>query len=1549
MVENPKQAMLEPLLGNTKPQGNASGNNSIIRPSSVIAAKQLNDPDFWPLAKKSKTIQRMQSLEIKNTSEFVLEIQEISEIMDRIIEFERNSHFNQFLNPEKIVFELREIMKGISSSNRIDLISEKIEACIKGYKLDYQVEKDIISCVLSNDSKYEKPKINPTLCQSMIEIEANSLVNPALKLEPRLKSKINSVAMSADGSLVVSGLENNSIIVWTFDDRKPKPPFQGHSGPVTSVAVTKDGKFIVSGSKDKSIIRWNIKLQKQQVSYLGHNSAVRSVCVTSKDTFTISASDDRTIKIWNNETKKLEQTLEEAHTGAITTMALSQDDKFIVSGSEDCTFTLWDFESREQKYIFPIHGRSVLSVAITSDRKSIISASEDNTVRITSISNPHEAWTFEGHKDHVTSVAITANDKYVVTASKDKTIRVLDLHKKKQEYIFEGHKNPVTSVVLNPDCSFILSGSSDNKIRVWNLQERMKEWLLEGHSDIIRSVCVIQHTDFCSSSGNTITLWNMQTREQKGIFKGHTHSINSLAVSPDNKLLVSGSDDKTVRVWNIKERKEQFFYQAHSGVIKSVIFSPMGDFIISGSDDCKVCVWSIKDRKVLHSLEGHKGSVLSVTMAAAFDININRGLIISGSLDNTIRIWEIPREEGLTVKQDTLNGHTGPVLSVAVSSNYKFVVSGSGDNTIRIWSVIERKELWSLSGHTGPVYSVAISEDCRFIVSGSQDETVRVWNFTLHKEQCVLTGHMGSVYSVAIDKDSLFMLSGSADKTIRIWNKCEWGDEFTVLGHMKEIYALKISIDDRFIVSGSRDSTIKIWNVEEHREEEIKIGHSGSVYAVAISPDLDFIVSGSRDLTIRIWNISDLLSPLRNSKGFDSINNHEKVLKGHKGFIRSVAVSRDSKYIVSGSTDHTVKIWNIAEMREEFSLPGHSNSVNSVDITDDFTFIVSGSSDHTLILWSVVERRKDYTFNGHKGPVLSVVVSPNQKFIVSGSNDSTIRVWKLEERKIDFKLKGHTDSVLSVAVNHDSTSIVSASKDWTIKVWSIADKKATYSVVQGEHPVRAVTFTNKQRNLVAFGSEDGRIRMWNVSRHREVSKITIPDKATSVECSKDGKYVAVGYHNSSIKIWDVEKRKEECTLNKDCGNSRDDCVAVITLSITKDNKFLVSGSLDRKICIWDIKSREQFGGSIEENVEKIIVVNDGKLIISKSFGKVIKIWDFETQKEEKKFSMEQTKNMLNEIVTIQNYKLTNYRVFSVEDCLILASSYEIIDIIKISKDALSFSSDLEQWKSQTTKYNFLYYLSPNKPFHIPLGQTNASYGAMNLTLAHLYCHLNYMDNFKKLLTNSNFRLLADRVGRSPFYYAILRKRQDFIDLLLVKIEQLREEKHKLYDTSIFAISNDLSLIIQNSPKQLHHLLAGIMKASKVAYDKVPKKFPNGKKSSEFSINPNDFIHNSCKEVPCIIQCSIFPLIGELGCAHNQDLLEAISKCTNSEALKSTIITQIIDLDFNKIELMLISFTSVLFINIMLLLLLIGLNNYDLYLSVAYIFVNILLAGWKYVR
>ncbi|MBO3462317.1 serine/threonine protein kinase [Aetokthonos hydrillicola Thurmond2011] len=300
---------------------------------------------------------------------------------------------------------------------------------------------------------------------------------------------------------------------------------------------------------------------------------------------------------------------------------------------------------------------------------------------------------------------------------------------------------------------------------------------------------------------------------QQRTLLGHSGWVTSIAISPDSKILASGSWDNTIKLWNLATGEQIRTLQGHSDPVISIAISPDGDTLASGSRDNTIKLWNLATGEQIRTLEGHSDLIRSVA------ISPDSRTLASGSLDNIIKLWNLATGE----QTRTLQEHSDGVNSFLALVN--------------------------------TAYSIAFSPDSKILASGSYDSTIKLWNLGTGEQIRTLQGHSKSVYSVAISPDGKILASGSADNTIKLWNLATGGQIRTLQGHSSEVNSVAFSPDGKTLASGSDDNTVKLWNLATGEPIRTLQGHSGSVRSVAFSPDGKILASGSEDKTIKIWAI----------------------------------------------------------------------------------------------------------------------------------------------------------------------------------------------------------------------------------------------------------------------------------------------------------------------------------------------------------------------------------------------------------------------------------------------------------------------------------------------------------------------------------------------------------------------------------------------------------------------------------------------------------------------------------------------------------------------
>ncbi|KAF5386735.1 hypothetical protein D9615_001786 [Tricholomella constricta] len=365
----------------------------------------------------------------------------------------------------------------------------------------------------------------------------------------------------------------------------------------------------------------------------------------------------------------------------------------------------------------------------------LITGSYDRTVRIWNMETGVELHCLKGHVRAVR--ALQFDDIKLITGSMDNTLKVWDWRRGKCIRTLTGHTDGV--VCLNFDSNVLASGSVDTTIKVWNLRTG-GAFTLRGHSDWVNAVQLWDSNPSARTESSNVSLFDVSGG---GSMSPRSCSANEIDVG---KMLFSASDDGTIKLWDLTLRTCIRTMTGHMGQVQSMKLLTAGDCNDDElpMDDEGAGMESGEDESAPEASGSYAASsnALSATLgapaqslngssrisrppsppASASFATRKKPILISGSLDNTIRLWDI--ETGKCLR--TFFGHIEGVWAVA--SDKLRLVSGSHDRTIKVWSRDEGKCTATLVGHQAAVSCLALGEDK--IVSGSDDANVKIWSFS---------------------------------------------------------------------------------------------------------------------------------------------------------------------------------------------------------------------------------------------------------------------------------------------------------------------------------------------------------------------------------------------------------------------------------------------------------------------------------------------------------------------------------------------------------------------------------------------------------------------------------------------------------------------------------------------------------------------------------------------------------------------------------------------------------------------------------------------------
>jgi len=392
-------------------------------------------------------------------------------------------------------------------------------------------------------------------------------------------------------------------------------------------------------------------------------------------------------------------------------------------------------------------------------------------------------------------------------------------------------------------------------------------------------------------------------------------------------------------------------------------------------------------RELLNSLIDEKSNVVAIKsfsriMNLKTTWNENRS-----KKHDKVAFREISENRGDYVVK-TFTGHQEGVLCVSVAQKESgLLITGSADSTLKVWDITSTRCLGTLEDHSGWVTACETTSDSK-LISGSYDKTLKLWDINKCMKIKSLRGHKGAISCIS-NADTNIVISGSYDNTINVWDTRNSKPSITLFGHQQPIMCL-VASDAYKVISGSRDTNIRIWDIRTSTSISILSGHSDWIKCLEWD-NADLLLSGSSDGRVKVWSLQT--------------GECVKTLQSHSGSINSILLhskvendgSSAPKKFITASSDSTMKVWDSNYGESYNSLEGHTDEVMNVSKFIN-NLVVSGSFDGTVKLWDVDAGKCQRTLHNHSHRISSLRTFDSS--IVTTSWDKTAKVCQFN---LDFR------------------------------------------------------------------------------------------------------------------------------------------------------------------------------------------------------------------------------------------------------------------------------------------------------------------------------------------------------------------------------------------------------------------------------------------------------------------------------------------------------------------------------------------------------------------
>lgn len=690
-----------------------------------------------------------------------------------------------------------------------------------------------------------------------------------------------------------------------------------------------------------------------------------------------------------------------------------------------------------------------------------------------------------------------------------------------------------------------------------------------------------EHEPFPSAARNLIAGWSMQLG--KPVL--HDGPVRAVAISPDGKTVLTGSEDRTARLWNAADGKPRGKPMRHQGPVRAVAFSSDGKTVLTGSLDRTARLWDASTGEPI----GQPLRLQSPVIAVAFSPDCKT--VLTGTLDKTARLWDAVtgKPRGKPLK------HPDRVSAVAFSPDGKTVLTGCWDYKARLWDAATGAPRGKPMQHKAPVLAVAFGPEGKSVLTGSADNTARLWDVATGKPRGKAMSHQNWVRAVAFSSDGKTVLTGSDDNTARLWDADSGAPRGQPIRRPGRVFAVAFSPDGKTVLTGSSDNTARLMDALCCKP----LRHQGPILAVAFSrPHGKTVLTGSADNTARLWNASTgqlRCPPLH-----------------HQGPVLAVAFSPDGNSVLTGSADKTARLWDAYTGQPRGQPLQHRGPVLAVAFSSDGKTVLTGSADNTARLWDAFTGRPLGRPLEHRGPVAAVAFSSDGKTALTGSDDSTAKLWNASTGEQLGKTMQHQGAALAVAFSPDGTTALTGSEDKTAQLWDATTGEPRGRTMRHPARVGAVTFSPDGKTVLT-GCADNVARLWDGStgelrgqtlqRERPLFDVALSPDVNLAPTGNSGLVGPMRETQVTAPLWDVS------TGESDAQPVRRPAPDLV-VAFSPDGKTVLTGSRDGTARLWDVASGEQRGETIRHRgpVNAVAFSPDKKTILTAGDDKTAWLW-----------------------------------------------------------------------------------------------------------------------------------------------------------------------------------------------------------------------------------------------------------------------------------------------------------------------------------------------------
>lgn len=601
-----------------------------------------------------------------------------------------------------------------------------------------------------------------------------------------------------------------------------------------------------------------------------------------------------------------------------------------------------------------------------------------------------------------------------------------------------------------------------------------------------------------------VIITNLDTNEIIYKIPGDGEVITNLTITPDGSYLAMISQSQLLRIFDLNKGSVIKNFKLPSPVYISSVDSTSSLFAFGGSDGV-ITVWDIENGYVTHSLKGHGTTICSLTFHG--ELNSQDWRLASGDTMGTVKIWDLVKRRCI----HTLKDHNTAVRGVGFDQDGDLFISGGRDNVVIIYNTKNFKTIntFPINEQIEAAGFVSLIDDRQYFYTGGLENVLKIWDIKsgemigrspiplkTNEELLIIDViklYNNNLYLVISDQTLIELDLQELTPGHGHGHGQGQGDEIVEFPIVKRIAGNQGIIADikyvgpefNLLAMATNSPALRIVDIEKPLELRVYEGHTDILNAVDVSTDGKWIATASKDNEARLWRWNGELQDFEPFARF----------QGHAGAITAISLSKsqnEPKFLVTGSTDLTIKKWKIPNTpnsivkTSEYTRRAHDKDINSIDVSPNDEYFATASYDKLGKVWQTDSGETIGVLKGHKRGLWDINFYKFDKLIVTGSGDKTIKVWSLLDFSCKKTLEGHTNSVQRVKFfNREHPQLLSCGADGLIKLWDYKQGEIIKSLDNHDQRIWAMDLKNDGEYFTTADA-DGKLSFWTDNTEEEV-------------------------------------------------------------------------------------------------------------------------------------------------------------------------------------------------------------------------------------------------------------------------------------------------------------------------------------------------------------------------------------------------------------------------------------------------------------------------------